>query len=163
MATAKAGVITDSIIGATGKMILGSSPQFRTGTIFQKKGKKIIIQKKTIRRQRTTKRQQKQRNKFCDCDQAYRQMTQEQRNLFREYAAYLNKKSKENHGLHTWWMKLCMTNGLNEFFKDWLGMELTELTGTETETEMCYTGYVKPKSEEYISLDTIIDQGAKRR
>ena len=163
MATAKAGVITDGIIGATGKMILGSSPQFRSGTIFQLRGKKIIVQKKTIRRQRTTAKQQKQRDKFCNCDSAYREMTQEQKDIFRKYVAYLNKKTKKHSSVHAWWMKLCLTDGLDEFFEKWLKLEFIKEVVEETETGKCYTIYAKPQSEEYISLDTMIDQAAKRR
>ena len=163
MATARAGVLSDIITGSTGRIYPGSQAKFTSGTVFQFRNGKIIVQKKTIRRQKTTARQQKQRDKFCDCDNAYRKLTQQQRDLFRVYATYLNRKKGKRYSCHTWWMKLCMTNSLNEFFKEWLKWDISELAQEEKENEICFTAYVTEQEKEYIDLDTIIDQGAKRR
>ena len=163
MATARAGVLSNSIIGSTGKLYPGSQAKFTSGTVFQFKKGKIIVQKKTIRRQKTSKKQLKQREKFCDADNAYRKLTQAQRDLFRIYATELNRRYKKHYSAHTWWMKLAMTNSLNEFFKDWLGWDISELTQEEKENEICFTAYVQKKNKTFLDENLFIDIGATRR
>jgi len=163
MATAKAGNLGTDIWGATGKLYPGSQAKFTSGTVFQFKNGKIIVQKKTIRRQKTTARQQKQRDKFCDADNAYRKLTQQQRDIFRIYATELNRRYKKHYSAHTWWMKLAMTNGLNEFFKDWLGWDISELVEEEKENEICYTAYVIKRNKTFLDENIFVDIGAARR
>jgi len=163
MATARAGNLGTDIWGATGKLYPGSQAKFTSGTVFQFKNGKIIVQKKTIRRQKTSKKQLKQREKFCDADNAYRQLTQQQKNLFRQYTTWYNRKYKTHYSVHTLWMKLAMTNSLNEFFKDWLGWDISELTEEEKENEICFTAYVQKKNKTFLDEDLFLDIGATRR
>jgi len=163
MATAKINEMGFEISGAVGKLYPGSQPKFVSGTVFQFKNGKIIVQKKTIRRQRTTARQEKQRKKFCDADNSFRHLTQQQKDIFRIYATRLNQRYGKHYSLHTWWMKLAMTNSLNEFFKDYLGWDISELTPKEKEDEICYTAYVIKQNKTYIDESLYIDQAAKRR
>jgi len=163
MATGKIAEMGLKIWGSTGKIYPGSQEKFTSGTIFQFKNGKIIVQKKTIRRQKTTEKQKAQREKFCDADNAYRHLTQQQRDLFRRYATYLNQRHGTHYSVHTWWMKLAMTNGLNEFFKDWLGWDITELAEKEYDDRICYTAYVTKQNKTFIDEKIFDDNVIKRR
>ena len=163
MATVKVKSLVNELWGSTGRKVWGSSEAEKSGFIAQNRNGKIVIQKKTDRIQKSSKKQQKQREKFCKCDLAYRKLTTEQRRLFRIYATELNRRHNKHYSCHTWWMKLCLTNQLNEFFEKYLNLEFTDVIEEEYEDKICYTVYVKRKDKEFIDENIFLDIGVVRR
>jgi len=149
--------------GSTGRKVWGSSEAEKSGVTMQRRRGTTVISVKRDRIQHSTQKQQAQRSKFCSCDLAYRKLTNEQRRLFRQYATELNKKYKKKYSCHTWWMKLCMENKLNEFFEKYLHLEFTETVEEEHEDKICYTVYVKRKDKEFIDKNIFTDIGVVRR
>jgi len=154
--------LTTQVWGSTGTLSKGSHEAEKSGIVFQNRRGGTVIQKKTDRRQHTTKRQKAQRDIFCSCDEAYRQMTDEQKRLFREYATHLNRKHKKKYSCHTWFMKLCMTNKLNEFFEKYLNLTLTDTVEEEDEDKICYTIYISKKDKGGVDENIFIDRGVNR-
>ena len=95
MAKVKAkGLIADAT-GSTGTIARGSHEADRSGMTFQQRKGTIVIQKKTSPTHKNTQKQKQQREKFCFCDTAYRQLTDYQRQMLRKYASDMNRKKKK--------------------------------------------------------------------
>ena len=156
MAKVVAKTLVAELQGSTGRKVWGSSEYEKSGFIAQNRNGKIVIQKKTDRIQKSSIKQQKQREKFCAADLAYRKLTHEQKMLFRQYATELNRKYGKRYSCHTWWMKLALTNRLNEFFEKYLKLQFSEVIEEEKDYEMCYTVLIKKKDKEYID-ETLLE------
>lgn len=133
--------------GSTGKMVVGSSAAEKSGVTMRTSRNTTVITIKRDRRQKSTKKQREQRKRFCDCDKAYNDLSNWQKAKMREYTRDYNMKHHTQHSPHSLWMKLCLTGQLNEFFENYLGMEISELIREEGEEESCYTLYVKWKEK----------------
>ena len=163
MAKVKAKTLLNEIKGSTATISRGSHEADGSGVTFQQRKGGIVIQKKISPTYKCTERQKKQRNLFCFCDTAYQQLTDYQKQMLRKYASDMNKKTRKNWSMHTWWMHLCMHGNLNEFLEKYLGLTYTNIIVTEKENEICYKVIVKPLQKTYIDDNIFLDVSIKRR
>jgi len=125
-------------------MIIGASRHDKSGITAKQTRNGTVL---TVKRTPTIKRtpaQDKQREKFCRCDDMYRRLSPWQQAQARRWAADYNNKHKTNYSPHTVFMKHCLDGNLNHFFEHYLGMTFQEFVEHEGNDKTCYTLYVKP-------------------